>query len=415
MLETTSRKPLKGPARWSCIPAMGRNLRREYNAISLFSGGGGLDLGAEAAGFTTRVCIDNDQASCETLMLNRNRPMGANGRFLSKANIICKEIRNISAEEILDLANLKRDEVDLVYGGPPCQAFSVFGRRKGMEDPRGTLLLEFVSIIHDLQPKMFFLENVPGLETIGGGKVYGDLVEMLKKKTNGGRFDVKHFILDVCDYGVPQRRKRIIMLGSRLGKPITEPTATYRPKMSIMTYGQEVLQYNTVGDALEGLPPANSGKAPNHETREHSDSIKKRYAELAFGERDSKTRINKLDPTEPSFTIIVGSENGGGKGHVHPYEPREVKAPFLPCQKSESQNTASLAFGNTTSTSNPIILTFFLYPLAPAAYNAFLSEISHLVSFDLIFAINRERSSLLIMSERMFSGRAFRRDGSIYA
>ena len=90
-----------------------------------------------------------------------------------------------------------------------------------------------------------------------------------------------------------------------------------------MSFGSS-LEYNTVGEALQGLPPANSGLLANHSTRDHSDAIKKRYAKLTFGERDGHTRINKLDPSKPSFTIIVGSENGGGKGHVHPYEPREV-------------------------------------------------------------------------------------------
>lgn len=299
-------------------------LAQEYNAISLFSGGGGLDLGAEAAGFTTRVCIDNDKASCETLEINRNVPRGGGKKFLTKAKILCCDIKTVSAKEILNYANIEQSEIDLIYGGPPCQAFSIFGRRKGMEDPRGTLLLDYVQIIHDLQPKVFILENVPGLETIGGGKIYSDLVDLLKKETNGGKFEVKPFSIDVCDYGVPQRRKRIIIVGSRLGKPITIPQPTHDQKESIRTYSGEAIPYNSVGEALKGLPKANSNKVPNHNKREHSNRIKQRYAQLTFGERDSKTRINKLDPNKLSFTIIVGSENGGGKGHVHPFEPREV-------------------------------------------------------------------------------------------
>ena len=299
-------------------------MRRKYNAISVFSGGGGLDLGAEVAGFTTKLCIDNDEASCDTLMLNRNRMVSRGTRVLGQANIRCVDIGDLKkAEEILALANLNKGEVDLIYGGPPCQAFSVFGRRKGMEDPRGPLLLEYVRVVRDLQPRVFVLENVPGLGTIGGGKVFDDLIELLKRKTDGGKYDVKPFTLEVCDYGVPQRRKRIVIVGSRTGLEITPPPSTYSDKESIMSFGS-TLEYNTVGEALQGLPPANSGLLANHSTRDHSDAIKKRYAKLTFGERDGHTRINKLDPSKPSFTIIVGSENGGGKGHVHPYEPREV-------------------------------------------------------------------------------------------
>jgi len=298
--------------------------KREYNALSLFSGGGGLDLGAEAAGFTTRVCIDNDKACCETLETNKDFPRGSEKHFLAKAKILCRDIQHLSAKEILANANIEKSEIDLIYGGPPCQAFSIFGRRKGMEDPRGPLLLDYVRIVHDLQPKVFVLENVPGLETVGGGKIYNDLVDLLKKETNGGKFDVKPFVSDVCDYGVPQRRKRIIIIGSRLEVPITIPPSTHGPRENIGTYVGDILPYNTVGDALKGLPQVNSDKVPNHKTRTHSERIKQRYAQLAFGERDSKTRINKLDPNKPSFTIIVGSEHGGGKGHVHPYEAREV-------------------------------------------------------------------------------------------
>lgn len=306
---------------------MSEKLRRqklEYNALSLFSGGGGLDLGAEAAGFTTRICIDNDTACCETLETNKGLPRGGGKRFLAKAKILCRDIQQLSAKEILENANIGKSEIDLIYGGPPCQAFSIFGRRKGMEDPRGPLLLDYVRIVHDLQPKVFILENVPGLETIGGGKIYNDLVDLLKKETNGGKFDVKPFVSDVCDYGVPQRRKRIIIMGSRLEVPITIPPPTHGPKENIGTYVGDILPYNTVGDALKGLPQVNGDKVPNHKTRTHSERIKQRYAQLAFGERDPKTRINKLDPSKPSFTIIVGSEHGGGKGHVHPYEAREV-------------------------------------------------------------------------------------------
>lgn len=297
---------------------------RTYNAISLFSGGGGLDLGAEAAGFTTRFCIDNDKASCETLEANRNLPRGGGMRFLAKANIFYRDIAHVAPKEILDGANIKPSELDLLHGGPPCQAFSIFGRRKGMEDPRGKLLLDFVKIVHDLQPKLFLLENVPGLKTIGGGQIYANLVNMLEKETNGGKYNVRPFMLNVRNYGVPQNRERMIIIGSRIGGELTEPPQTHGPRSSLPACIGSVVPYNTVGDALKGLPLINSGKVPNHVGRNHSKNVQSRYFSLAHGERDPKTRINKLDPRKPSFTIIVGSEHGGGKGHVHPYEPREV-------------------------------------------------------------------------------------------
>ena len=84
--------------------------------------------------------------------------------------------------------------------------------------------------------------------------------------------------------------------------------------------------HRTAGEALRLLrePAHRHSKVPNHTGRRHSERIVSRYTDLAFGERDPKTRINKLNPERPSFTIIVGSDKGGGKGHVHPYTPREV-------------------------------------------------------------------------------------------
>jgi DNA (cytosine-5)-methyltransferase 1 len=108
-----------------------RNQMDKHYAISLFSGAGGLDLGVEAAGFTTKLCTDIDSFSCETLKKNqKSNPAG----LLKEANIVQRNIKEYSSDEILADAGLSKNQVDLVYGGPPCQAFSVFGKRLGLED-----------------------------------------------------------------------------------------------------------------------------------------------------------------------------------------------------------------------------------------------------------------------------------------
>src|SRR6185295_9694717 len=107
--------------------------------------------------------------------------------------------------------------------------------------------------------------------------------------------------------------------------PDDAPSETHAESHRIMQLDRELLPFNTAADALRGLQTIGSKDAPrNHIGRVHSDGIIDRYKNLAFGERDSKTRINKLHPERPSYTIIVGSDKGGGKGHVHPYDPREV-------------------------------------------------------------------------------------------
>ena len=155
-------------------------------AISLFSGAGGFDLGMEAAGFTTRLCTDIDQHSCQTLQNNKEAlARDLDHPFLSKANIIQKNIKEYPTECILADAGLKKEEVSLVYGGPPCQSFSVFGLRKGMDDPRGTLLWDYLRVIRDIKPTTFVFENVAGLLSISDGKVFNQFIDELSKDENG--------------------------------------------------------------------------------------------------------------------------------------------------------------------------------------------------------------------------------------
>ncbi len=293
----------------------------KYYAISLFSGAGGFDLGMEAAGFTTRFCSDIDFHSCQTLMQNRDEGIKTKKhQFLSEATIEQGDIHEMTTEHILDEAKLKREEVSLVYGGPPCQAFSVFGQRKGMDDPRGMLLWEYIRVIREITPPMFVFENVAGLLSIDDGKVFKRFLDEASKDKEGNKqYEISYYLMDTSEYGVPQFRSRLIVFGSK-GKaiPVIPKTHSEKPEET------GLLKLNTVGKVFANMPTPPSDLLPNHVGRVHGTEIIKRYSALAFGERDSKTRINRLNPNRPSFTIVVGSDKGGGKGHVHPYQPREV-------------------------------------------------------------------------------------------
>ena len=136
-------------------------------ALSLFSGGGGLDLGFSASGFTVGCSSDIDTYSCKTLVLNNGvKP------FYKHAHSIPADIRQVTAKHLLNEAKLENDAIDIVLGGPPCQSFSVFGKRKGLGDPRGNLVWEYLRIIQEVQPKAFVFENVAGLKSINGGKLF---------------------------------------------------------------------------------------------------------------------------------------------------------------------------------------------------------------------------------------------------
>ncbi len=289
--------------------------------ISLFSGGGGLDLGLEAAGFETLLATDIDAHSCKTLRRGAQLAKTKRKPFLKSATVLEADITQVTAAEIMRQANVKRGEIDLLAGGPPCQAFSVFGQRKGVDDPRGRLLEEYLRILSEMQPRAFMLENVFGLLTISGGAVFRQLCTKLESPGNGVRYTLSTFRLNAADYGVPQHRDRVFIIGSREGKKLCAiPPICAAPNKSSDLF---LLPQRTVRDALRGLPRLGE-RLSNHTSREHSKRIIERYKSLKPGERDSKTRINKLDLSKPSFTIIVGSDKCGGKGHVHPIEPREV-------------------------------------------------------------------------------------------
>jgi DNA (cytosine-5)-methyltransferase 1 len=284
------------------------------NAVSLFAGGGGLDLGFSAAGFNIVYSTDIDHHSCETLKLNQNRR-----EFYSEHLVEQKDINSLNTDDVLKKIELSKKDIDFVIGGPPCQAFSVFGKRKGLEDPRGNLVYEYARIINELKPAGFLFENVSGLKTIHGGALYNNLIETL---SFGGEYLVTAHEYDVANFGVPQFRSRIIIIGTRMGSPIAKMETTHTSPNTLFNAHKP---YNTVKQVFKNMPiPGGENTLFNHTGREHSQRIIDRYRSLEFGERDSLTRINKLNPIRPSYTIIVGSDKGGGKGHVHPYYPREV-------------------------------------------------------------------------------------------
>lgn len=245
--------------------------------------------------------------------------------------MVQKDIKEYPTEEILKDANLKKGEVALVYGGAPCQSFSVFGQRKGMDDPRGTLLWDFLRVIREIEPTSFIFENVAGLLTIENGTVFRNFVGELKKDSAGHlKYKVTYYLLDAASFGVPQYRSRVIIFGTK-DKEVSCPVKTH----AISAEDEGILMPSvTVEDAIGNLPGPAEIKLHNHVGRVHGENIIKRYAALKYGERDSKTRINRLNPNKPSYTIVVGSDKGGGKGHVHPYTAREV----TPCESARLQS-----------------------------------------------------------------------------
>ncbi len=171
-----------------------------FYTMELFAGAGGLALGIEKAGFETLGLIEFDKDAADTL--KRNRP---------DWNVIHDDIANISCLDLEKYFHIKKGELDLLSGGAPCQAFSYAGKRLGLEDARGTLFYHYALFLQKLQPKMFLFENVRGLLTHDHGNTYETMLNIFAKA--GYKIDKK--ILNAWDYGVPQKRERLITIGIR--------------------------------------------------------------------------------------------------------------------------------------------------------------------------------------------------------
>jgi len=293
----------------------------DLSCISLFSGGGGLDLGLEAAGFETKFATDVDSHSCITLSKNSELSKKMGKPFLAKAKIHQADVTTLKGEDLLDAVNLKKGELPLLAGGPPCQAFSVFGKRQGRNDPRGILVYHYLRLIQEIDPKSFIFENVYGLLTIEGGAIFNELVEKLSNPSPNQKYKLSVHRLNAVDYGVPQFRDRVFIIGAKEGASIPEIPKVCSKEPDDLGI---IMPWRTVSDGLRDLPSMGRGNLDNHTGRKHSQRIIDRYAGMMPGERDKHTRINKLDLSRPSYTIIVGSDAGGGKGHIHPIKPREV-------------------------------------------------------------------------------------------
>jgi DNA (cytosine-5)-methyltransferase 1 len=186
--------------------------------LSLFSGAGGLDLGFLAEGYDVKACVEVEKAYCATLHKNL---AGENG-FHTGTQIICQDVRSFDTKPFLNTG------IRCVIGGPPCQTFSAAGRRAGgvigVEDERGQLFRAYCRILGELKPDVFVFENVYGLPGANGG---GAWREILKSFSELG-YQLRAEVVDAADYGVPQHRERLFMVGFRRGEFVF-PLPTHGP------------------------------------------------------------------------------------------------------------------------------------------------------------------------------------------
>ncbi len=209
-------------------------------SISLFSGAMGLDIGLNMAG--ANIVFGQDvEPSCVHTMI-QNGQFGIGG-----------DIRGLSSETILELTEMKPGEPFLICGGPPCQPFSTAGRRMGLNDPRGSLFMDFVRMINEIRPRFFVMENVKGLLSSrlrdeGGAATNAKVIDVILEEFSRLRYKTVYGVLDAVNYGVPQFRERFVMIGSRDNEPIFLPIPTHFQK-----HQNPGSRWVTLGDTIRDL------------------------------------------------------------------------------------------------------------------------------------------------------------------
>ncbi len=217
-------------------------------AISLYSGVGGLDFGFEAAGFQTAVAVEMNPVACATIRLNRRWP------------VLEGDIAGISSTQILKAAGLKKGEADVLIGGPPCQPFSksgywATGDTGRLDDPRADTLTHYLRVLRDTKPRAFLLENVKGLAYSGKDEGLHLLLKGVEEVNRQAktRYQVQWKVLNAADFGVPQLRERVFLIGSRDGAPFEFPTPRLRGDGAADLFNRDLEPYRTAWDAIGDL------------------------------------------------------------------------------------------------------------------------------------------------------------------
>lgn len=264
------------------------------NVVSLFSGGGGLDLGFEAAGFDVAVCLDNDPIACETLRYNR-----------PEWNVVTGDVRDFDATPYRGAT--------VVVGGPPCQGFSTAGKGDP-NDPRNFLWQEYFRVVEEVQPEAVVLENVSALTHRRNDDHLAGIMSALEAEG----FDFAYGVLNASHYGAPQNRRRLIVIGIRNGAAsLPEPTSEIDPP--------------TVWSAIADLVDRGADADFNHTPNRHAPHVVDRWNQLAPGQSDPNYNRARLDPNKPSVTIRAGGGYGPKGNHlagfhppIHPTLPRQL-------------------------------------------------------------------------------------------
>lgn len=268
--------------------------------VDLFCGAGGFSVGFENTGeFESVGGFDVDESAVQTYDENHN----GDGKVA--------DLTNYTGERICDELKVHSDEIVGVVGGPPCQGFSNANRNRNEDDERNQLVFHFARLVDELHPKFFVMENVPGILTIADGSVPEQIVDKFEEYG----YSVVYRKLNTAEYGVPQKRERVIFIGVR-------DDQTVQPQTLFPEKTHSASDFVTVSEAFDGLPRLEAGETdetiPNHRAPNHQSQTVERISKADYGEEvpyDSWSQKTRLHPNEPSPTILAGKRSNYHRAH----------------------------------------------------------------------------------------------------
>lgn len=282
--------------------------------VSLFAGGGGLDLGLEQAGWSCLFANDIDARAIETLQKNQGRWIGPL-KALSGSILHRGDVGNLAGHDILRQIGKRQGDVALLAGGPPCQSWSSAGRQLGFQDPRGQLFRDYIRIARELDVRWLLFENVRGLLTARGNDgVPGSALQVIRMELLRAGWQTRIDLLNAADFGVPQRRVRLFIIGYRTGDapPMPAPTHAegcrddHTPWISLAEAlrsirrpepHEAILPSESLRSALSALKPGAGVKSPG-----------KKEATRPGGHWGYKQGAFLADPERPARTVTASSQ-----------------------------------------------------------------------------------------------------------
>jgi DNA (cytosine-5)-methyltransferase 1 len=323
--------------------------------VDLFAGAGGMSLGFEQAGFDVAAAVEYDPIHCATHEFN-----------FPDCAAICRSVADIDGKYIREHSRIGDRPVDVLFGGAPCQGFSMIGKR-ALDDPRNALVHHFVRLVAELNASYFVFENVRGLTVGAHRKFLGEIIAEFRKNDYVVVEDYR--VLNAAHHGVPQNRQRLFLMGARKGFPLPEyPEPTHEVNSDYDPGSLFRRPTPTVWDALCDIPEADDYEELLHRDwvkarfkkstdysaplrgdeddpedysvpREfdaslltsslrtvHTDLSKKRFLETRPGDTEPVSRFHKLDPKGVCNTIRAGTASDHGAftspRPIHPYSPR---------------------------------------------------------------------------------------------